>query len=136
MSAVPKKITDVVDARHGRRCVRCGPSLAAISGSRHHRQRRAVGGHLVVCLTLLCGSGITGCHGWAHANPKAARVGGYIVPTHVDDLAEIPVLIRWPEVDPFNPVWVLLDELGGRDRIPEAIALELLASFRSHRNGS
>ncbi|WNM65444.1 HNH endonuclease [Microbacterium phage Phonegingi] len=71
----------IIDERDGYSCVRCGISLAAVSGSRHHRQRRRSGDHSPANLILLCGSGTTGCHGWAHAHPAEARAVGLIVPT-------------------------------------------------------
>jgi hypothetical protein len=71
----------LVDERDDYRCTRCGVSLSSTSGSRHHRQLRRHGDHSPANLVLLCGSGTTGCHGWAHANPREARRVGLIVPS-------------------------------------------------------
>lgn len=43
---------------------------------------------------LLCGSGTTGCHGWAHANPARAKRDGLIVPSWAT-AAFCPVLTVW-----------------------------------------
>lgn len=80
MSAVPRAVAALVDARDGESCARCGVSLHVVAGSRHHRKLRSQGGkHAPDNLVLLCGSGTTGCHGWAHANPADARHVGLIV---------------------------------------------------------
>lgn len=68
-----------IDRRDCQRCARCGVTIRS-GASRHHRKfvsRR--GGDEVSNGLLLCGSGTTGCHGWAHANPLLARVGGFAV---------------------------------------------------------
>lgn len=121
-----KKINDLVDARDGYRCVRCGVSLVSVPGSRHHRVRRRDTADKPSVLVLLCGSGTTGCHGWAHAHPKAARRLGLIVPA-----------VRRPPLDTTTipcvgirhdgkSGWFLLDDEGGRSEIPAALATELL----------
>lgn len=109
MADGPTRATcDIVDARDDWRCQRCGASLAVTSGSRHHRQLRRSGDHRPSNLILLCGSGTTGCHGWVHANPKAARAEGLIVPS-------------WARAE-FVPV----KTFGGWLRlIPDGSALEL-----------
>ena len=132
MSAVPVSIARKVDARDGYACVRCGASLTVTAGSRHHRQRRRVGGHTTENLVLLCGSGTTGCHGWVHANPAAARAAGYIVPANGRATpADIPVLYWAPGVASnfADHVWYDLDGSGGRERRSEVEALEVLAVF-------
>jgi len=134
MSNPPVKITRAVDERDGEACVRCGVSLHTVTGSRHHRQRRAVGGHTVENIITLCGSGTTGCHGWAHANPANARAAGYIIPANGKATPEvIPVLVRWLGAQPFQShVWVILGHDGDtatRLVIPPAEAQELLYTF-------
>jgi hypothetical protein len=124
VSQPPLTITTVVDTREAQRCARCGVWVQS-NGSRHHRQRRRTGGHSVVNLVLLCGSGTTGCHGWIHSHPANARAFGYIVPTWVRDVAAIPICIASPAV-PFVQ-WVLLSEDGQRSPIEHGTAQELLA---------
>lgn len=84
----------MVDDRDGRRCVRCGRSLYAVGGSRHHRKLRSqctrVEKHQVQNLILLCGSGTTGCHGFVHAHPTIAYENGWCVKSFQDSL-EVPV---------------------------------------------
>lgn len=110
MSAVPKAVSTVVDSRDGYACVRCGLSLSVTSGSRHHRQRRQVGGHRVSNLVLLCGSGTTGCHGWVHANPQAARDAGWIVAANGSLNPELVPVKRWTAE--FGLQWHCLDDAG------------------------
>ncbi|TDW30993.1 hypothetical protein EDD25_2781 [Cryobacterium psychrophilum] len=118
----PRSVTDQVDRRDLYRCMRCG--VAIDGGSRHHRQRRQVGGHSLPQLVLLCGSGTTGCHGWVHAHPQQSREHGYIVRTHVPDPATIPVLIG--AVRQSGNYWALLTDLGGIVRITSTEAQERL----------
>lgn len=125
MTAPSRALCILVDTRDRYACVRCGRSLTVVAGSRHHRLKRREGGHTASVLVLLCGSGVTLCHGWAHSHPKAARAEGLIIPAagriRAVDVPHIPV----KTVDG----WVLLDDDGGRERIHEALALELLESF-------
>lgn len=68
-----------IDTREQQRCARCGEVIWN-NGSRHHRKFKSRrGGDEVSNGLLLCGSGTTGCHGWAHANPGEARMTGFAV---------------------------------------------------------
>ncbi len=121
MSAPSRALCALVDARDQQRCVRCGVSIASVSGARHHRLKRREGGHSASILVLLC----TGCHTWAHGHPKAARAAGLIIPAagriRAVDVPAIPVR-TWAG-------WRLLDDLGGSEPVREALALELLTTF-------
>ncbi len=125
MSNPSRALCALVDARDGQRCVRCGVSLTVVAGSRHHRLRRREGGHSASVLVLLCGSGTTGCHGWVHAHPKAARAVGLVIPAagriRAGDVPAIPVKT-------FQG-WRLFDDLGGSEPVHEGLALELLTTF-------
>ncbi|AWN03223.1 HNH endonuclease [Microbacterium phage Appa] len=110
----------IVDERDQFRCVRCGISLASVSGSRHHRQRRRGGDHSPANLILLCGSGTTGCHGWAHSHPADARAVGLIVSAWGKPV-DVPVLTY--------AGWVLLDPEGGFFNIAEHHAERLLRAL-------
>jgi len=66
----------IVEARSGGVCERCGVRRAE---SVHHRKLRRFDDHRAANLVHLCGSGTTGCHGWAHANPRDAAAEGFIV---------------------------------------------------------
>lgn len=62
-------------------CVRCGKALLKGRGdySIHHLTLRSHGvDNRVEAQALFCGSGTTGCHGWVHAHPAAARAAGWI----------------------------------------------------------
>lgn len=72
-----QRLIAVVDERERQKCARCG-RIIWVGGSRHHRKFRSRGGSDEVAnLVLMCGSGTTGCHGWVHANPRAAREVGF-----------------------------------------------------------
>lgn len=121
---VPVAIAHAVDERDEQKCVRCGVWIEG-NGSRHHRQRRAVGGHIRPNLILLCGSGTTGCHGWAHANPALARLAGYIVASWVADVAGVPVLVAAAgDLAGSRMVWMLLTVEGDRNPIDTLEAIE------------
>lgn len=125
MSAVPKPVAAAVDRRDEYACVRCGRSLEVTSGSRHHRRRRAVGGHRVSNLVLLCGSGTTSCHGFVHANPAEAQASGWIVRANgrpTPDPAAFPVKkwtgpefgLQWCRLDDDGLAWVMSPVEAGR----------------------
>lgn len=64
----------------------------------HHRKKRShltKGTHWddVTNIGALCGSGVTGCHGYVEANPKIAESEGWHCRPWQDP-AEIPVLYR------------------------------------------
>jgi hypothetical protein len=82
--------------RDGDRCARCGSSGQLHV---HHRVRRSQGGRDDSSnLITLCSA----CHNWVHANPYAAREGGWLLrPT--DDPSMVPVRHKmWPAA----PVWL------------------------------
>jgi len=112
-------------------CVRCRRGVP----NRHHRQGRDPFNSTPANLILLCGSGTTGCHGWAHSHPVEARQHGIIVPSWADP-AEVPILL-WRKVDGIimrrawallphdgsDPVWIGPREAGERmERIGVAAA--------------
>lgn len=122
MSTVPVVVARLVDERDNYCCRRCGIRLSIVSGSRHHRQRRQAGGHRTSNLVLLCGSGTTGCHGWAHRNPEAAQMRGFIVPANGRATSNvIPIFSRGS--------WWLLDDMGHQEEIAVATAQETLAAY-------
>lgn len=87
---IPAPIRAKVLDRDGNRCARCA-GWSPDGMNLHHRQLRSQGGKNVISnLISLCGSGTTGCHGWAHANVADARAIGLIVPSWADP-AETPV---------------------------------------------
>lgn len=81
----PSKVTkDGLLARSGGFCEVGGCSLAD-GFSRHHRRPRGAGGsrradtNLLTNLLLVCGSGVTGCHGFIESNRTWAYAHGYLV---------------------------------------------------------
>lgn len=98
---VPVKVRELVYARAEERCERCG--IRPYAGSLHHRRPRGMGGdsrletNLPANLLLLCGSGVTGCHGWIEDNRIEAKRLGLLVPAeHIPD--ETVVRLRYGTV--------------------------------------
>ena len=109
-SSIPTAARTTVQ-RRDQRCVRCG----ANGGNFHHRRRRKEDDEHTHCPCngiLLCGSGTTGCHGWAHSHPKAARELGLIVSAFVAEPSTIPVKTYRG--------WLLHDCTGRREPFPSA----------------
>jgi len=112
--ARPLKVSDetrwAVFARGGYRCERCY-GLEGLGGvSIHHRRPRMMGGskkpelHLSANLILLCGSGVTGCHGWVESNRDKAREQGFLI-YKVESASEIPFQDKngkWWQIDDFG----------------------------------
>jgi hypothetical protein len=102
---------ELATARDGGVCQRC---LRGGNATRDHRRNRSQGGLTVASnLQLLCGSGTTGCHGWATTHPADALRDGWAVPGWADPAA-------WPtrryfrtEVGTVRAGWALLDDGGG-----------------------
>lgn len=94
---------DQVSKRDEHKCSRCGTYPAT---DNHHRQRRAVGGHRLSNLILLCRL----CHGWVHANPQAARDAGWIVAANGSLNPELVPVKRWTAE--FGLQWYCLDDSG------------------------
>jgi len=67
-------------------CERCGRSLANIPASVHHRRPRGMGGTRDPEIdapenqVALCGSGVSGCHGWVESHREQAIEHGWLVP--------------------------------------------------------
>ncbi|GAA2577821.1 hypothetical protein GCM10009862_16420 [Microbacterium binotii] len=87
--------------RDGGRCFKCGRRLVfeyrGIDWSAHHRSPRQMGGSKVWWINqaanglLLCGSGVTGCHGWVEANRREAEIQGFIVRRGIRLPVDVPV---------------------------------------------
>lgn len=94
----------LVILRDAGRCVWCGRPW----GDRlnlHHRLLRSHGtDNSPSNLISMCGSGTTGCHGGAHADPAKARTRGHIVKS--TDLPALVPVATWRGI-------LLLDDLGG-----------------------
>ena len=116
-SRVPEKAADEVRIRCQGRCERCGISLLNRPASIHHRKPRRSGGtsdpriHDPGNLTVLCGSGTTGCHGHIEANRQVATEQGWLISQHDRrDPADIPVYVL---TGPGEGAWIIL----GSDRV-------------------
>ncbi len=109
-------------------CVRCHRGVP----NRHHRQGRDPFNSIPSNLLLLCGSGTTGCHGWAHANPVEARAHGFIVSSYVavEEIQEVPVLL-WRRIDGIvmRRTWALLNDDGDVTWIGPREAMERMEKY-------
>lgn len=115
MSQPSRRTCELVDERDGRSCIRCGLSLYAVSGSRHHRATRSRADkawrHDPSNVVDLCGSGTAGCHGWVHAHPEQAHQEGLYL--RAGELPwQTPVLTK-------RHGWILLDREGGWTPVEE-----------------
>ncbi len=108
------KVRAMVEARDGNRCVRCGKPCSRAEDSLHHRWPRGRGGeNTVENLIVLCGDGVTLCHGFVEKNRTAAYKLGYLVETGINP-ADKPVAVagvgwRWPTSD---GRWITAEEYG------------------------
>lgn len=115
MAKPPLKVTEetrfVVFVRANYQCERCYEKLHGVFGaSVHHRRPRMMGGskkaelHQPANLIVLCGSGVSGCHGWVESNRDKAREHGYLI-YKVASAGEIPfrdVNGKWHQIDNFG----------------------------------
>lgn len=107
----------LVDARSGGgRCEGCARPATNFA----HRVGRGVGGLWLASNGLkLCGSGTTGCHGWATVEPTFAELCGWRVlsgehPADVPVWMRSSVLIGWHLLDDEG----MIEPLWDRDDVP------------------
>lgn len=97
--AFPPHTRTTILMRDGYTCQRCGtaPGDAWPGINLQHRSARQMGGtnRPHICLpsngVTLCGSGVTGCHGWVEDHPEKAEELGFVVASWADP-ATVPVL--------------------------------------------
>ena len=88
----PATTAAIIERDRGR-CARCGVPVAhlerGLAWSIHHRAPRKMGGRRDEWIgqaangVILCGSGVTGCHGWVERNRSEARDTGWLIPMGV-----------------------------------------------------
>lgn len=101
MSGVPVDVRAEVVGRDQSRCVNCAIHVDVGSGwySLQHRRARGMGGSRAedtnrpANLAVMCGTGVTGCHGRAELDPVWARSMGYHVDPW-DDPAKVPMWVE------------------------------------------
>lgn len=108
-----REVVDLVLERDQHSCVLCGVNLHGQRGrdwSIQHRDPRGMGGtrrpevNRPSSLVALCGSGTTGCHGWAEVRRREAEALGLLLRGN-EQATQVPVA-TWYGV-------VLLDDEGG-----------------------
>jgi len=93
--SIPKKVREALRERSSGDplvglCEVCG----ARATNAHHRKNKSQGGQDVLSnLLMVCGSGVTGCHGKITVNPAWARQFGYSVRS-TESPAEISVWLN------------------------------------------
>jgi hypothetical protein len=109
-AAVRKLILD----REGMHCAACGISVTGIPASVQHRRARRMGGSSDPAanrpgnLVLLCGDGVTGCHGLAESRDPHMHERGFWIYSW-ESPAAVPVMLA-DEGDWALTVW--LDDSG------------------------
>jgi 5-methylcytosine-specific restriction protein A len=123
---VPIAVAQLVVQRDGWACVSCGLDISGLERGRdwsiHHRIPRGMGGSrdprlsLPSNLVVLCGSGVTGCHGGTESYREGARARGLLL-WRSEEPTEVPVEIctqRPAMGQPFETWPFLLDNDGGK----------------------
>lgn len=100
------------------RCVRCGESQVfgyrGRSWSVHHRRPRGMGGTSLPWVAeaangiVLCGDGVSGCHGWVETHRGEAVEAGWLV-SKLGYLTAADVPVMYPD-----GLW-RLDDGGGKE---------------------
>lgn len=125
---IPHKIRVAIRLRSQQVCERC---MIRVASDMAHRMPRAIGGHSTLNIAHLCRT----CHDWCHANPKQARLQGWIVAAHRKinpaDVAAIPMF------RPFDQKYIVFSEhtdhrgslITVTSVIPVTLAFELYDQF-------
>ncbi|MFJ5532450.1 HNH endonuclease [Streptomyces sp. NPDC093261] len=99
MSGPTAKVRELVWQRAEGRCERCFLPITGGDHSIHHRRPRGMGGssdpatNSPANLLLLCGSGVTGCHGWVETHRELAYQTGLLV-HRWQDPRDVPLIGR------------------------------------------
>lgn len=117
--AKPLKVSEetrfTVLARGFYKCERCYADFFENGVSIHHRRPRMMGGskkpelHQPANLIALCGSGVTGCHGWVESNRTLAREQGFLI-MKVESASDIPFQDK-------NGKWWKIDDFGQKEQL-------------------
>lgn len=127
-AAFTPKTRSLIHLRDGW-CVGCGTSASLTI---QHRKSRGMGSTKDQDVRsasngiLLCGSGTTGCHGWAERHPVDAAFLGWRVSQH-DSPRDVPC---WRGTSQVDGNWYLLDDDGDVTQAPDN-ALAALAALHA-----
>lgn len=116
---VSEETRQMIFDRANFKCERCKGGPDAFGWSVHHRVPRRMGGsrdemlHKPANLILLCGSGVSGCHGWVESYRDKAKHQGYLL-HQVSSAEEIPF------IDSRGNPW-LIDNEGGKIKFAKRI---------------
>jgi hypothetical protein len=90
----------------------------------HHRQLRSQGPrHTPGNLVSLFGSGTTGNHGLMHRRPERATHLGFIVPSYIDDPADVPIRLasRYGKRG-----WAMLTDAGDEHPVDPGLVVRIM----------
>lgn len=126
------EVAQLVVARDNWSCVNCGRSIAGLERGRewsiHHRIPRGMGGSrdlrlsLPANLIVLCGSGVTDCHGVVERYRTWARDRGLLL-WRSQEPDQVAVAVHAGQSsDPLYAAFelYLLDNVGGRKSVDDA----------------
>lgn len=117
-----RAVRNLVMEREGRACAACGVSVTGQPFSIQHRRPRGMGGtsdpaaNSLSNLVLMCGTGVTGCHGLAESRDPEMNARGFWL-TFGEPPAETPVMLA---SEHGSGVLVWLDDDGGYSAAPPA----------------
>jgi hypothetical protein len=121
---IPAELRELVLVRADWVCDLCAGRLDGWDGySVHHRDPGGMGGsqlvHTAAVCVVLCGSGITGCHGWVESNRWDAEDLGFLLVGTVVRAEDTPIhRHRRQWVIPTGDGWVPAEPLEPRVRFP------------------
>lgn len=117
MTPVPAVLRRAVYARDNGSCQRCGRECLDWQHSIQHRLPGQMGGdrhkHQLANMVLMCGTGTTGCHGWAESHREQAHAQGWLV-HRWETPATVPILR-------YTRTWWLLGADWEPTRAPEEV---------------
>lgn len=101
-------------------CARCGTPVdhleRGVAWSIHHRRARGMGGARDAWINepangaVLCGSGVTGCHGWVEKHRDVAYETGWLIRRGIATAETVPLVHALHG-------YVLLNNMGGYERL-------------------
>lgn len=125
MTGFPPKVARLIfEIRENEACFYCRRPLRwedrGTGWSLHHRRPRGMGGNREAWVNeppngiILCGSGVTGCHGWVEENRDVGYELGLLVRRGEDRPVDVPVRRQ-------DGTWWFLTRWGSATQIDEEV---------------